>query len=577
MDNVFKFLSDIRVIIAIAALVVLIIIWFIIQRVRANKYKKQLEGYEVRYNVLKTAPLAHKMNKAVALSRVDPDAMRKVANSKELFSKTDSNIKQISTLLGETEDDILVGKLKKAKLSLQDLDASITLGEKQVKELEGFLDTLLEKETAQRQEVNSLKTEFRELKQDAQNKSSQLSYAWDSFQKKFLEIEKMFSAFEEWMYASDTEKASAELENIKTSIANLRNVIDELPSLLADARGVIPNMAETLHHDYTTTRKRGVYLHHLDIQNNLSLITEGLKKDLANLKNCDATDVKEHLEDYKTRLTQMDDAVKNENECFTRLTEVAEDVDKSYSKSLENLDYVKKQYEVVSARFGLEGLEEGIKDAETKITDITARKPELDALVKESETPASKAVNELQSFDKELTEINTSIEEMKSRIDSASGDEERAKKQLVKLQVIMNQLQVSIRKYKIPSISSQYEEDMNKASEYMVGLENLMNETPLNVQLLNSTLKEAIDFIYKLYNNVNNVVGAVMMVENTIVFGNRYRSTYSDIDSELTRSELCFRNGEYTQALQIAIATIEKIHPGNYEKMVKENAKAANE
>ncbi len=68
-----------------------------------------------------------------------------------------------------------------------------------------------------------------------------------------------------------------------------------------------------------------------------------------------------------------------------------------------------------------------------------------------------------------------------------------------------------------------------------------------------------------------------MMVENTIVFGNRYRSTYSDIDSELTRSELCFRNGEYTQALTIAIATIEKIHPGNYEKMVKENARAAGE
>ena len=68
-----------------------------------------------------------------------------------------------------------------------------------------------------------------------------------------------------------------------------------------------------------------------------------------------------------------------------------------------------------------------------------------------------------------------------------------------------------------------------------------------------------------------------MMVENTIVFGNRYRSTYPDIDSELTRSELCFRNGEYTQALTIAIAIIEKIHPGNYEKMVKENARAAGE
>ena len=49
MDNVFKILSDIRVIIAIAVLVVLIIIWFIVQRVKSGNYKKQLEGYEVRY------------------------------------------------------------------------------------------------------------------------------------------------------------------------------------------------------------------------------------------------------------------------------------------------------------------------------------------------------------------------------------------------------------------------------------------------------------------------------------------------------------------------------------------------
>ena len=116
---------------------------------------------------------------------------------------------------------------------------------------------------------------------------------------------------------------------------------------------------------------------------------------------------------------------------------------------------------------------------------------------------------------------------------------------------------------------------MRRANDYIHRLDNLMEEVPLNMQLLNGILQEALDFIYKLYNNVNNVVGTVMMVENTIVFGNRYRSTYADIDSELTRSELSFRNGEYTQALTTAIATIEKIHPGNYESMIKENAKSA--
>ena len=99
-----------------------------------------------------------------------------------------------------------------------------------------------------------------------------------------------------------------------------------------------------------------------------------------------------------------------------------------------------------------------------------------------------------------------------------------------------------------------------KASGYISRLEELLAETPLNIQLMNSTLQEALNFIYQLYNNVNNVVGTVVMVENTIVFGNRYRSTYADIDSELTRSELSFRNGEYTNALTTAIATIKDLN-----------------
>ena len=139
----------------------------------------------------------------------------------------------------------------------------------------------------------------------------------------------------------------------------------------------------------------------------------------------------------------------------------------------------------------------------------------------------------------------------------------------------MNQMTVKIRKYKLPNISNTYREDMAKADDYIDRLTEMLEQRPINIQVVSALLQEALDFIYKLYNNVNNVVGTVVMVENTIVFGNRYRSTYADIDSELTRSELCFRNGEYTQALTTAIATIEKIHPGNYESMIKENAKGA--
>ncbi len=575
MDMVKEILSDIRVIIGIAALVLLLVLWMIAQRVRANNYRKQLRDLEVKYNTIKSVPLSFKLNKAVAISRVDPDAMSKVAQTKDDFDKAQANLRQISQTLAETEDAILVGKLKKAKSNLDDLKASIALGEKQVHDLDLFLDTILEKETAQREEVTELKNSFRELKAEAQDNAARLSQVWPGIEARISDTERMFSAFEEWMYASDFEKASRELTDIKTSMASLREMITTLPDLLDDVVGVIPELMQSVYNSYTENRKKGVYLKHLSIERRCSEITNGLRQDLAQLKGGDATNVRSHLESYKEEMNSMDRQIREECACMDQVRKLVEDTDKVFQETESTCNYVKDQYERMSVRFGLEDLDGGIQEQVGRLQELKDRKPDVYRLFEAKETPASTIYSELEQLNKDITACSEALVDMKNRIDSATGDEDRAKKQLLKLQVIMNQMQVKIRKYKLPSISEQYEEDMMKANGYIHSLEGLIQETPLNVQLLNSTLKEAIDFIFKLYNNVNNVVATVAMVENTIVFGNRYRSTYSDIDSELTRSELCFRNGEYTQALSIAIGTIEKIHPGNYEMMIKENAKSA--
>ena len=65
------------------------------------------------------------------------------------------------------------------------------------------------------------------------------------------------------------------------------------------------------------------------------------------------------------------------------------------------------------------------------------------------------------------------------------------------------------------------------------------------------------------------------MVENAIVYANKYRSTSPELDSELTRAEISFRNGEYTYALKTAIYAIERFKPGTqYEELILQNAKS---
>ena len=575
MNQILSIISDIRVVIGIAVVVLILAVWLIVEKVRTKKFRKELEGLEKRYNAIKSIPLTFKMNKAVTAARSNADTANKVNEAKKSYDMTQASIRKISENLANCEDAILLGKLRKADDIMSELETDISLTTKEANDLDAYLNDILAKETAQRQEVTTLKNRFRALKSTAQENAGKLSYNWNANETKITDTEKMFSTFEDWMYSSDYERANKELDVIQTSMQELESMLDDMPSLLEDARGVVPNMLEACAKDYKKCMSRGVYLKHLDVETNLRSIDKALKEDQLKLKNGEANGVAEHLTTYKERIDQLSKQIHTESSSFDQMKSLTRDTEEVFEEANKNARFVTSELSANGEKYGLQSLlAEATKQNDALTALNTTKNNVLDA-EKNYMMPSSMVVVNIADLNQKVTNVNHALKDIKSRIEMATGDEDRASKQLTKLQIIMNLMQVKIRKYKLPNISEQYEDDMRKAYEYIRSLDGLMKESPINMQLLNSTLQEALDFIYKLYNNVNNVVGTVVMVENTIVFGNRYRSTYADIDSELTRSELCFRNGEYTKALTIAIATIEKIHPGNYEYMIKENSKGA--
>ena len=575
MNKILSVISDIRVVIAIAVLVVILAAWLIIEKVRTKKFRNELEGLEKRYHDIKAVPLTFKMNKAVTTARTNADTASKVNDAKKNYDKVQAAIRRISENLANCEDAILVGKLRKADEIMTELETDISLSTKDANDLNTYLDDILAKETAQRQEVTTLKNRFRALKSTAQENASKLSYNWNAVETKITDTEKMFSTFEDWMYSSDFERANKELEAIQVSMSELEHMLDDMPSLLEDARGVLPNMLENCAKEYKKNQARGVYLKHLDVEKNLNVLTQSLNEDLKKLKHGESTGVAADISSYKERVDQLSKSIHAEATAYDRMRSLTRETEELFNDTNKIANFVISELSSSSKKYGLESMRSEAEKQADVLKQLNALRTSVLDTEKNYSMPATMVVVNISDLNQKLSFVNTAFGEMKSRIEMATGDEDRASKQLTKLQIIMNLMQVKIRKYKLPNISEQYEDDMRKAYEYIRSLDGLMKESPINMQLLNATLQEALDFIYKLYNNVNNVVGTVVMVENTIVFGNRYRSTYADIDSELTRSELCFRNGEYTKALTIAIATIEKIHPGNYEYMIKENSKGA--
>lgn len=575
MENVIQILTRREVLIAIAVAAVLLIAFLWSRSHKKKKYLAEMGEFEIRYNSLKSVPLSFKLNKAVAIARLDEKTMQNVTHYKDDFDLCQSNLKQIMAMLADTEDLIQLGKLKLAKLNLTDIDNLLGLAETQVNGLNAFLDTILEKESAQRAEVTRLKDEFRTAKAMLHEKSAQLTFCWDMVEVKISTCEKKFTTFEEWMYASEFDKASAELDNIKESLREFDMILNELPLLLQEARGIVPNMIDEVRRNFALESKKGVYLQHLEVLRNLEIIQDTLKEDLNNLKNGNTDNIKAHCEDYKVRLVQLQQQLERESACFDEVIQYRKRADQIIEACQELQEYVEGINQQSMIRFGLSEMAESVEHQKNRIEQISTLKEKIKVMIEENSVPSSTILMSLKELVQDAETLMKEYSALRERIEGARSDEERAKKQLLKLQLIMNEMQVKIRKNRLPSISDSYHDDLEQAYEYVKSVEGLLKETPLNVAMLNSTLNEAIDFIYKLYNNVNNLVGMAIMVENTIVFGNKYRSSYPDIDSELTRAELCYRNGEYTQALTLAIATIEKIFPTTYEQMIKENAQSA--
>ena len=84
---------------------------------------------------------------------------------------------------------------------------------------------------------------------------------------------------------------------------------------------------------------------------------------------------------------------------------------------------------------------------------------------------------------------------------------------------------------------------------------------------MNTRVDTARDLVLKLFNTTRNMVKLAKTVESLIIYGNRYRSDNSVIDSGLNRAQMLFYKGEYRKALDFAIVTIEKVDNNIKEKV----------
>lgn len=558
-------------IIAGLLLLAVIIVLVIVNNTKKTNIKKSIDDLNVRFNSVKTIPLAFKLSKAQAMAKRNDETATEVKEYYEKYEEAQRHIDSIADMLENIEDSFACRNYKSCKEALQIISENIDDSEKEVRDIDKFLEKFSKKENDQRESSARLKEDFRELKLYINKNKVALSIANEGIDKKIQHIEDLFSKSEEFMYVSDYISSKECLDQISEDIASIRICLDSIPTLITDSKGVLPTMVDEVNRQYALLRQRGAYTIHLDIEKKLENIKKGISENIKVLSDGEIGGVKENNETLRAELNEILENIKAEGEAYNGVKTVSDDIANKLNelKSLHN--YVSVAYKKDSKRFGIEDLTAYLKEKEKSIDNYQADIIELNQDIVTNDSPSTLLLDRGNKILEAIGDDAKSLMEYKAIFDKNTTVELRAKTQLMKLQVVLNEVEVKVLEYHLPTIADSYNDDLASGRVKIVKIKEQLAMVPIDIDELNTTLDDAIDFIYKFYNNVNNIVGMAIMVENAIVFGNKYRSTYPEVERDLSKAEFSYLNGEYTKALTMAISCMERLFPNSSDNDYLEN------
>jgi septation ring formation regulator len=558
---------EVLVYIAIA-LVVLILCGMISRILKRRKVEKRLAELEVEVNEIRNNSLQYKFNKAVAFAKTNDDIEEKVDALEPKYNICMQSVSACENLYEKAHDYCTRHKYKKTLRTMDEVETMLSDTDERIRIVDQSLDHILSKETEVREKSDALKERARNLKNGYQKNQAAYMSAQPYIEQQFAEIENTFNTFEEQMFASRFNEAKTEVDLISAKLDDLSDRLEQYPALYEKVSTTLPAALGEIEKSLEQMEEEKIDLTYLNAGDKIDAIQNALRDAVVKLDNGNLSAAVPAIDTVSDQILVFQDDITQEHKAFD---EIHHDLESNFAVVDEvelELSEITSLYASIKDRFGLEDWTKRFAAAREQMETLKSERDQIRAQLDNEDVLQVEVVSGYRAFSQRIAAFGTEVKEMKRLLVGASSDESRARKQVTKLQLILNEVSLNTSTRQLPAISAQFNEDLEAGKQKIATVQETLASTPLDVQVLNAQLQDAIDFIYKLYSNANNLVGVAVMVENAIVFGNRFRSSYPALDSDLSKAELCFQNGEYTRALKIAIQAIETLHPGIYEKLV---------
>ena len=551
----------------ILAVILIIVTIVIIKRNQNKKYKKEIEELDIRKNNLIGVPVLSEITKVKELIKTD-NLKNKLDDWDNTFTTIrDEKIPELTDLISEA--DFLIDKkdYKQAVKKITNIEIEINSLKKKTDHLLEEVKLITNSEERNRALITKLKIVYREDQNKFERSKKEYGVIADYLEKEIDNIDDLFAKFEKAMDNNDYVSVEKKINLLDDKITKLGKLLEDIPTIVLMATVLVPNKIDEAITYYYRMKRDGYPLDYLNVEYNIKEIKNKIDNIMENLKKLELGESIIELKTFIEYFNELYNDFDKEKECKDLFRQNIKD----FSYKIDNINKVVRDIylQIDDIKYNYNLSDEDINKFSILNKNLEKINQDYKILVDQGKMKTfaySKLVDELNGLSLKLSRLQDDLDFQLRSITSMKDDETRAREQFATIENLLKKAKYRLKDYKIPVIPSSYYIELTEAQDAIREIIKELDRKPIVIKILNIRVDTARDLVFKIYNKTNDMIKIASMSEKIIIYGNRYRSSYEEIDIALTKAEELFKRGKYKESLDLSMKSLSFIDKNVTEK-----------
>lgn len=412
---------------------------------------------------------------------------------------------------------------------------------------------------------------YREAKRDVLANGHKFGDAKKPLEEVIKAYEPEVAKYEKMVNDGDYLRANEFIFSTYNELLNLKDNMDEIPKLIKEVQKELPQQFQELRYGCRDLRAQGYDLDHIKVENRLSTLKSNLNRVEPLVAKLELEEAESILDNIHDELDDMYELVEHEVNAKNKF-DSGKDVitDELFNAKALNytlrteIDYIKEHYhidesdvqKVMNYENEIENLitiySDMITETEKNTTRYSAIVDNIDYLKNNAHT----IHEEQNSIQEHLVNLREDDAEARENLRYVNDRKEKVYRELMSSNLVTLPEQFIVMKHEI---------EVNIRE-----VENYFSRRPLNVEYVKAKVNDTVLMMNKFEQEAYAVMRDSQLTELIIQYGNRFRSTDSDLNAHLNEAERLFKENRYKRALGLAKDAVESVEPGSAAKIEKQ-------